>query len=345
MLLSVAKTVLKATVSPVLDFVGVYDRRLHGEGWTILMYHRVINDPSEAPFGLGMCVRREHFASQIAYLRRNFNVLALREGIERIARGDPLPPRAVSVTFDDGYLDNLELAVPILEAHQVPYTIYVPSGGLEEGTALWFDRVRASLGSTSQDAVDTARIGLPGPQGLLSLSKWQRPVTMRRVLDRLWLLPIAQVLEIVERIERVHGTTSDPTMLAQRMSAAQVRALHGRGRGAEIGAHTVNHPNLELMSQAETEAEMREGRRALEDLCQAPVDGFAYPGGKMCAPTVAAAKAVGFRHAVTTVKGINNASSDMLQLRRVGMPDTAVSDFKRALGSAMRSGLALPQQA
>lgn len=343
MLLGYAKTVLKNTVSPVLDFAGIYDRRLRGDGWTILMYHRIINDPADAPFGLGMCVRRTHFASQIAYLRRHFNVIALRDGIERIARGDPLPPRAVSVTFDDGYLDNMELALPILEAHQVPFTVYVPSGGLQDGEPLWFDRVRASLGSTSQAELDTSRIGLPGPQGLLSLSKWQRPVTMRRVLDRLWMLPIAQVLEIVARIERVYGTTADPKLLAQRMCAAQIRAMHGRG--AEIGAHTVHHPNLALMSQAEVEAEMRESRQALEALCQDSVDGFAYPGGRMGAATVAAARAVGFRHAVTTVKGINSTGSDVLQLRRVGMPDTAVADFKRALGSAMRSGIALPQQA
>lgn len=344
LLMNHAKAVLKATVSPVLDFVGIYDRRLRGDGWTILMYHRIVNDLADAPFGLGMCVRRTHFASQIAYLRRHFNVLSLREGIERLERGDPLPPRAVSVTFDDGYLDNMELAMPILEAHQIPYTVYVPTGGLEEGAPLWFDRVRASLGSTSQAEVDTARIGLPGPEGRLSLSKWQRHATVRQVLDRLWGLPIGQLLEAVARIERLYGTTQDPRMLAPRMCAAQVRAMHGRG--AEIGAHTVHHPNLALMSPAEAEAEMRAGREALEDLCQAPVDGFAYPGGKMRAPTVAAARAVGFRHAVTTVMGINDTRSDVLQLRRVGMPDTAVSDFKRALGSAMRrQGLAMPQQA
>ncbi|WP_157991412.1 polysaccharide deacetylase family protein [Caldimonas tepidiphila] len=343
MLLNLAKSVLRTTVSPVLDFAGIYDRRLRGDGWTILMYHRVVNDLADAPFGLGMCVRRAHFASQIAYLRRNFNVLSLREGIERIARGDPLPPRAVSVTFDDGYLDNMELALPILEAHQVPFTVYVASGGLAEGEGLWYDRVRASLASTSEAAVDTARIGLPGPGRRLSLSRWQREATIRQVLDGLWSLPIREALEIVSRIERVYGTTRDPVFLAPRMSPAQVRAMHGRG--VEIGAHTVNHPNLSLMSQAEAEAEMLESRRVLEELCQAPVDGFAYPGGKMSASTVAAARAAGFRHAVTTIKGINNGRSDVLQLRRVGMPDNAVSDFKRALGSAMRTGLALPRQA
>src|SRR5688572_6832269 len=108
------KSLLKQFASPVLDRLGLYDRQLRAmspDSWTIVMYHRVIEDPAQDPFRLGMCVTRQHFDEQLTYFRAQFNPIGLAEAIARRQRGEPLPPRALSVTFDDGYLDNLTIAL------------------------------------------------------------------------------------------------------------------------------------------------------------------------------------------------------------------------------------------
>ncbi|UZG45807.1 polysaccharide deacetylase family protein [Caldimonas thermodepolymerans] len=339
MLARYAKTFVKATVSPVVDALGVYDRRIAvaagGAGhWTILMYHRVIADPAADPFRLGMCVRRDRFEAQIAWLRRHFNVIGLREAVDRLERGEPLPERALSVTFDDGYRDNLDVALPILEAHGVPFTLFVPTGGLDTDEQLWWDRVIAALAGTGRETLDTGALDLPGQPVRLSLSSWRRAITAEEVLQRLWTLPIDETLAAVERIERVLGPAVRPVVRAQRLSSAQIREMHRRG--VEIGAHSVRHPNLQLVSCVhELQREMTVSRQQLEALCQAPIDGFAYPGGRMNADTVAAARAVGFRYAVATISAVNRAPYDRFQLCRIGMPDAPLADFKRAFSTSM----------
>lgn len=127
------------------------------------------------------------------------------------------------------------------------------------------------------------------------------------------------------------------------MGPAQLREL--QRRGGEIGAHSVRHPNLRLLSAGETLDEMLDSRRTLQELCQAPVEGFAYPGGQMGGTTVQAARAAGFRHAVTTAGGINRTGCDLLQLGRIGMPDTPVADFKRAFSARLLRAAGAPAAA
>src|SRR5687767_7700846 len=90
----------------------------------ILIYHRVLAQrdpmlPSEPT--------ADEFAAQIDLLKQNFNVLPLLEAGERLKKGS-LPPRAVCITFDDGYANNLEIAEPILSARNCPATVFVAPG-------------------------------------------------------------------------------------------------------------------------------------------------------------------------------------------------------------------------
>lgn len=99
----------------------------------ILGYHRVwaaADDPHD------LCVSPAHFAAQMAILRREAHPLSLSELVSRWRAGR-LPPRAVAVTFDDGYLDTLTTALPVLARESVPATVFVMTGCL--GAAPWWD--------------------------------------------------------------------------------------------------------------------------------------------------------------------------------------------------------------
>lgn len=341
MLARLAKSVFKRTVSPTMDGLGLYDReldRLDTSNWLIVMYHRVIADPALDPFSLGMCVTREHFDDQISYLRSDFHPIGMSQAVAIIEQGRPLPERSVSVTLDDGYLDNLEHALPILERHHMPATLFVPTGGLLTDERLWWDRVIHAFAATRKSEVDAAMVGL-STGARLSLARWSRTETVELVLGSLWERPLAETLARVAALERELLPSGVAPGGAQRMNASQIVEMHRRG--IEIGAHTVNHPNLTLESSASVRWEMETSRDTLQRLCGADISGFAYPAGWKDESTIAAARAAGFRYAVATTSGFSAAQRNLFSLSRVGMPDSAAADFKRALVSIARRTHAL----
>ncbi|MGE5866772.1 MAG: polysaccharide deacetylase family protein, partial [Rhizobacter sp.] len=189
------------------------------------------------------------------------------------------------------------------------------------------------VASTARKEFSPSELGVPVAEERLSLARWQRKATVERVLDGLWTLPIEQVLVVVARIEQHLARAGTGMPVARRMTSAQVRQMHLAG--VEIGAHSVRHPNLTLESPAVVREEMRSSRALLERLCDAPINGFAYPAGWKNADAEAAAAEAGFRYAVATTRGVNDRNAlNLFSLARVGMPDTGVSDLKRALSTA-----------
>jgi peptidoglycan/xylan/chitin deacetylase (PgdA/CDA1 family) len=337
-----AKLFLKQFASPVLDGLGLYDlylRKMLPSCWTIVMYHRIIDTPAADPFSLGMCVSTEHLEDQLAYFKRHFKPIAMSEAVQCIQQGQPLPARSLSVTFDDGYLDNQTLALPLLQKYQIPATLFVPTGGIDDGQALWWDRVIFTLDATDKREIHPADFGLPLPKEPLSLRRAQREATVQNVLGSLWTLPIAEILEVVGRLEKGLPPVRDVAPVAQRLNSQQLLQMHQAG--IELGAHSVRHPNLTLESPESMRQEMQDSKHTLEQLCGAPVHGFAYPAGWKNAQAVQAALETGFTYCVATTSGVNaNPSPDQLHtLMRVGMPNTPVSDFKRAFGSIVQRSI------
>ena len=86
----------------------------------------------------------EIFAGQIETLARDWTPISLSELVEGVGRRQ-LPERAVAVTFDDGYADNLELAAPILLGHRIPATLFVAAELIDAGGPPWWDELASLL--------------------------------------------------------------------------------------------------------------------------------------------------------------------------------------------------------
>jgi peptidoglycan/xylan/chitin deacetylase (PgdA/CDA1 family) len=341
-MLKLLKNATKALVSPLLDATGIYDRRIERAGraagsWTIVMYHRVIVDPACDPFELGMCVTRDRFEQQVRYLRDHFQVLAVSDVLGRCARGEPLPPRSLSITFDDGYLDNLTLALPVLQRHGLPFSVFVPTGGLAEGRMLWWDRVIAAIGGTRRSEVDLQELGLSDRTDVRPLQGVQAALHVEDILNRLWSLPPAACEQSVDRIERWLAPERRPALQAARLTVEQVRELHRHG--VEIGAHSVSHPNLALAAPQQVVDELHRGREQLQTWLQSEVRGFAYPGGHFDDTTQQAVASAGYAYALSTETGLNLPPYNPHRLLRIGMPDSDLSDFRRAFSGAMLRGI------
>jgi peptidoglycan/xylan/chitin deacetylase (PgdA/CDA1 family) len=250
------------------------------------------------------------FAALLAFLRRWFNPLPLAEAVRRLG-DETLPPAAASVTFDDGYADNLAVALPLLRRHGVPATVFVACGFLDGGR-MWNDTVIEAVRSSRAAQLDLRDDGL-------ALYPVGTDEDKRAAIDA--LLPALKYRAGAERerlAARIATLAGGPLPDDLMLTTEQVRALHDAG--VSIGAHTVTHPILTRTAAAEAEREIVESKRALEATLQAEVPLFAYPNGvpgkDYGAEHVEMARRAGFRAAVSTAKGVATARSNRFELPR-----------------------------
>ncbi len=279
-----------------------------GRRLSILIFHRVLPQPD--PLFPGE-MDAQAFDALCRELAATFNVLSLRDAVQALARGQ-LPPRALVITFDDGYADNADIALPILQRHGLQATFFVASGFLDGGR-MWNDTVIESLRRTRVERVALPELGL---DDVVLRSHSER----RAAIDKALSVIKYRTLSQREDDLRVLRTALDEPALPDdlMMTTQQLRRLHLAGM--EIGGHTVHHPILRTLPDDVAEREIREGRARLESLIDAPVTSFAYPNGgpdrDYDLRHVAMVKASGFSAAVSTARGVVTTQADRHQLPR-----------------------------
>ena len=295
------------------------ERRLE-RNFLVLAYHRVTDD--DDPFFGGVSTRI--FARQIEVLHNCFNVLPLDELVERAPRND-IPPRAIAITFDDGYRDNYVHAFPVLRRYGIPATIFVVTGALGNDSPIWHDRVFGMFRQTQSEAVSIEGTRRP----IRDLP--ERRAAMKSVLSRLRRLgPVERDREIERLGEALAVAQPAPY---PKLTWDEVREMVRDG--IVFGAHTVTHPILTRIPLEEAVQEIASSKEALEHEIERPVTLFAYPNGRaedFSEPIKRAVKEAGFVCAVTTLWGVNDRHTDFFELRRVGLwgPDPDLSALRLA---------------
>lgn len=274
---------------------------------SIMIFHRVLPKPDPLFPEIPDAVR---FEEMMRWVAAWFRVLPLSEAVERLESG-ALPARALSITFDDGYADNAEVAAPILHRHGLQATFFVTSGILDGGR-MWNDTVIEAVRGCPHDAMDLGSSGL----GRFALKEeGQRRTAIDAILAAIKRLPYEARAERVARIAEASGAML-PTGLMMR--SGQLRDLIAFGM--EIGAHTVTHPILRQLDDERALREIADGRDALERIVGAPISLFAYPNGvpgvDYDARHVAMVRRCGFRAAVSTAWGVSDRGTDRFQLAR-----------------------------
>jgi len=255
-------------------------------------------------------VDRPAFAARLAFLRRWFNLLPLDEALRRLD-DQTLPPAAASLTFDDGYADNLTVATPLLQRYGVPATVFVATGYLDGGR-MWNDTVIEAVRASRGAALDLRDEGV----GLFPVGTVEEK---RRAIDALLpalkYRPAPERQRLADRIAAGAGCRLPADLM---LTGEQLRELSRAGIG--IGAHTVTHPILARADAAAAADEIAGSKRALESLLQADVALFAYPNGvpgkDYDAAHVAMVRRAGFRAAFSTAAGIATVRSPRFELPR-----------------------------
>jgi peptidoglycan/xylan/chitin deacetylase (PgdA/CDA1 family) len=287
----------------------------------ILMYHRIGKPPSVDPWDL--VVGPEHFAGHLRVLRTSFDVLSLQDLCACLESGR-VPARAVCVTFDDGYYDNLSLARPLLEEARVPATVFLATGFL--GTScFWWDRLARVFADAAVRDVSPDQAARP-----LGL---EPPVTLERVWLLLRDLPAAERAGVLDRLEGALGTRGEAPADVRPMTEDETRRLVSPL--LSIGAHTVDHAWLPACDEARVAQEIGDSLRRCAEIAGAPVRLFAYPYGAHDEAVVEVAARLGVECALTTTPVAVTAASPRLALPRVGVSNWTPAEFERRLTSVI----------
>jgi peptidoglycan/xylan/chitin deacetylase (PgdA/CDA1 family) len=274
---------------------------------SILIFHRVLRETDPLLNGDPDAAT---FTQLMVWAKECFNILPLDEAVRRLSERS-LPPRAASITFDDGYADNFHVARPILESLGLTATFFISTGYLNGGI-MWNDKVIEAIRHCRTSHLDLSSMGMRSYN--LSTAASARQCILE-VLRSIKHLKPSQRDEAVSKI-LTHTDTISPTGLM--MTSDQVVAL--RHAGMQIGAHTVSHPILANLESRAVSDEVADSKCFLENLLQERIGLFAYPNGKpdldYRMSDVATIRELGFDAAVTTAWGVADDATDPMQIPR-----------------------------
>lgn len=282
--------------------------RLDGSRAAVLLYHRVL--PREVAerraVEPGMYVTPESFALHLDWLAADFRVLPLHEILSRLAAGQPLPSGACAITFDDGWRDNADYALPELARRGVPATLFAVSERVGTPGAFWPDEVCRSLAAVSPERRSEVARELGAAPG-------NDPVTA--LLDALKRVPEA---ERGARLEVLRAATPPQEPFGRELCDWDELARLAAA-GVEVESHGATHAILTGLPDEEARRELRASRETLRERGHGRHDLLAYPSGAHDARTAQIAREVGFRAALTTEPGLLRAKLDPLALPRVSL--------------------------
>lgn len=279
----------------------------------ILMYHRVLDrpDPLQGEIHLAQVMD-----TQFRTLRRFFKVLPLDEAADMLVAGK-LPARAVCITFDDGYRDNHDLALPLLQRHGLTATFYIASSYLNGG--LIFHDVL--IETIRHAATGTLDLGIEGLERLPISDMASRVAAVRHLMGAMKYLPPLQRQQLSERLLDTLGPNAPRSLM---MSDEQVRAMSQHGMG--IGGHTAHHVILSKLSPEAAREEIVANRQTLTSLIGKPLTSFAYPNGKpgidYNTSHVDLVRELGYRNAVSTHSAVGTRQASIHELPRFVLNET-----------------------
>jgi len=271
---------------------------------TIFMLHHVRprrNDPFQPNHHLE--VTPEFLRMTLAHVRaRGIDIVTADEMQRRLTERN-FSRRFACFTFDDGYRDNRDFALPVMREYDAPLTVYAASDFAEGSGRLWWvalervvaatDRIDAAIGGTAVQ-LDTGTI--EGKQAAFG-----------RIHDALRGLPDdREVAREMSHLCARYGIDEAAISRELCLSWDELKSF-ATDPLVTIGAHTISHCNLAKRSEAEARREMTESRARIENALQRPVVHLAYPYGDRSAAAAREfdmAAAAGFKTAVTTRPGM-----------------------------------------
>jgi peptidoglycan/xylan/chitin deacetylase (PgdA/CDA1 family) len=281
----------------------------------VLMYHSVVEEPEKTANSIRISQSRASFESQMSALARRFNPVSIEQITEFATEGRSLPSWSAAVTFDDGFADNHDVALPILSRYGIPAAFYIMVDAVETGTPPWYCRLNFAFSTTTVKEwkhPDNGRafdLRSPDDKKVALSVAWDLGATRIGA-------PQEQFIRKIEESLKVEALGAESGLM---MNWDQVRAL--KEAGHTIGGHTLSHPNLAHVNEEEAQIEIRGCKEQLEEKLGEPIQHFSYPhpalNPQWTPRTVEITREAGFKSAVLTTPGSVRPGDQPLSLKRI----------------------------
>ncbi|WP_204103825.1 MULTISPECIES: polysaccharide deacetylase family protein [Spirulina sp. CCY15215] len=318
----------------------------------ILLYHRIAELPADPQL---LSVSPSHFAEHLEVLRKYTHPLSLQQLVDALRSGN-LPPRAVVITFDDGYSDNLTHAKPLLAQADIPATIFISTGYTEWKQEFWWDELERiflqpntlpqTLSLKVADRLHECDLGNVATYHqeeydrdrswnvLQATNPTPRHLIYRALHQQLFGLSGAEIAATLQKLQEKSGQGTIARLTHKPMIKEEIVQLAEEGL-IEVGAHTMTHPVLANLPIAAQQEEIERSKTTLETILGHSVNSFSYPFGtpqvSYTSQTVELVREMGFNCAVTTSPELVEGSGDRYQLPRIGIRDCNGDEFAEQL--------------
>jgi peptidoglycan/xylan/chitin deacetylase (PgdA/CDA1 family) len=296
---------------PYLQLLEFYHRFRNRNTLTIVVFHRVlaVDDDRWVDAHPEWVVSDVVFDQCLRFFRRYYQVISLEELFSSLNENVRLPSRSLLITFDDGYADNEEYALPLLKRHQLPAVLFVTSDFINRKSRPWTEDLMAAFRQG-----DVSPQSLSKLHGALFNSSHAAPQEPLKQLGEICArFPDLSDREVEELCSVALGKPLKRlTNPAQMLSEEQLRRLYAAG--VAIGAHGKTHTSLPLSNNLS--AELREPRRAITGLLNLEsvdeVVALAFPFGDYSEGVVSSAFTEGYKLLFTFKPAITRLSHGRL---------------------------------
>ncbi len=226
------------------------ERSAKGSVASILMYHS-IPSPCEIDWiDPRNCLSTEQFEVQMRFLATHRNVVSIKELVQQLEAGKPIQRETVAITFDDGYLNNLRVAAPILAKYDLPATIYLATAYINTGENQWIDQLYTAFRTRSRHSLTVI-----GSRWNLASSTQTALGTAEKAYGTItrYLIECApeERHQVLQTIDKQLAPTGSPPRLT--MNWDEVRELQQNYPQITLGVHTANHLDLRTHSDRTSE--------------------------------------------------------------------------------------------
>lgn len=287
----------------------------------VLLYHRVISLDPDLHM---LAVNPDNFYQQIKYLKSNYNIISLKESFNSITKP------SIVITFDDGYADNFNNALPILEDLQVPATIFVSTETIDTSREFWWDELERLLliGDYFPDSFNL--------NDKIFSCEWNtKTYAKRKILYYTlhWLMrcqiDTATRENWFEQLRKWRGISADGRKHNYALTSSECKEL-SCSKYIDIGAHTIHHPSLAAYTKEKQFEEIMQSKLSLESIIEKEVNLFSYPfgtKGDFNANTISICNEVGFQKAVANIPGTWHEQIGLYEIPRNIVRDWEISCF------------------
>ena len=314
-------------------------------GCLVLTYHRITDAPDLED---SLCVSRNTFDNQMAYLREHYTVLSGEQVASMISSRAQFPPGSCLITFDDGWADNYSNAYPILLKHDLPATIFLATDFIGSNKRFWHSMLEEVLFLGPEhrilERLDALTLAIPDViprlKAILHISAKQRRKHIYSFIEFMKGKDRSERELLCQEVVRMLGEQNlciTPAML----SWEQVREMSRKN--VSFGAHTHTHALLTQLQTQEITNELYDSKVIIESQISKTVQLFCYPNGDYNQCVVELTEKAGYVAAFTCDPGINLPNDPPFELKRMhvleSMSVTPCGKYMESFFAAELSGV------